>query len=129
MSSKYLSAYVKVVRLQLVVGVVISAIVAPFFGFVFAGSFLYGALLMGVNSWLMSRRMQAVQGALLSADQRVLYVGAAVRFMLLIVALFVAHLLGMFLLLVALGMFAAQAVLFFIMWMNFRKEGKGEGLG
>ncbi len=96
---------------------------------VYAFSLLYGACLMMGNAWWLAYRLEKTQGLEVEAGQRSLFAGAALRFVALIVALLVAQLIGLHLLIVAAGMFIAQAAVFVTALIEFKKEGKGEGLG
>lgn len=95
----------------------------------YALAVIYGLLLMVVNAWWLSRRLEKTEGLDVQAGQRSLYAGAAVRFVALIAGLLLAHLIGLHLLAVAAGMFVAQAVVFIVALIAFKNESKGEGLG
>ena len=93
---------------------------------------LYGVTLMMVNGWWLARRLEKTKGLDARAGQRSLYLGAAMRFVALLAALMVGHLLGLHLLGVAAGMLLAQAVVFICALLGFRKDykaEKGDGVG
>ena len=75
-------------------------------------SFFFGVLMMAVNGCWLAKRFEKTSGLSVESSQRSLYAGAAVRFVALIAGLVLAHLIGFHLLLVAAGMFVAQAVVF-----------------
>ncbi|HKI62488.1 MAG TPA: ATP synthase subunit I [Mariprofundaceae bacterium] len=83
---------------------------------------LFGVVLMVVNAAWLNRRMMATEGLDVEAGQRNLYSGAALRFGGLLLGLLVAGVMGLHLLYVALGMFVAQAVIFFTALRGFGKE-------
>jgi hypothetical protein len=90
----------------------LSALIASFFVLFWQGgiasiSVLSGGILVGLNSVLLARSV--VSSSLMEGgdSRRVLYRSAAVRFLLLIVALVGANLMGLHLLAVAAGMFTA----------------------
>ncbi|ATX78892.1 ATP synthase I chain [Mariprofundus aestuarium] len=123
------SAVGLMVRLQILVGAV------GFIGLMLydqsnaALSLLYGVTMMVVNSLWLSRRLDKTRGMDVSGSKRSLYVGAVLRFVALIAGLMLAHLAGLHLLVVAAGVFVAQAVVFVSALIGFRKEYKGGGLG
>jgi len=92
-------------------------------------SLLYGVTMMVVNSLWLSRRLDKTRGMDADGSKRSLYIGAVLRFMALIAGLMLAHLAGLHLLVVAAGVFIAQAVVFVSAVVGFRKEYKGGGLG
>ncbi|GAV20848.1 ATP synthase I chain [Mariprofundus micogutta] len=92
-------------------------------------SMLYGLILMIGNAWWLASRLEGTRDLSVEAGQRSLYAGAALRFVALIAALLVSQVFGLHLLVVALGMFVAQAAVFVAAMMKFKKESKGEGLG
>jgi hypothetical protein len=119
-------------RLQLVVG---------FFGFAglvlagrieFAFALLYGVVLMVVNAAWLAHRFRKTASLDVGASQRSLYQGAAIRFVALLAGLLLAQFLHLHLLIVAGGMFLAQAVVFACALSGFmkdQKENKGDGFG
>ena len=92
-------------------------------------SLLYGVAMMIVNALWLSRRLDKTRGMDADSGKRSLYIGAVLRFMALIAGLMLAHLAGLHLLVVAAGVFIAQAVVFVSAIVGFRKEYKGGGLG
>jgi len=123
------SAIGLMVRLQMVVGVLgfATLVVADQAGS--ALSLLYGVAMMVVNSIWLARRLDRTQGLDAGAGKRSLYVGAVLRFAALIAGLMLAYLAGLHLLVVAAGVFLAQAVVFVTALVGIRKEYKGGGLG
>jgi hypothetical protein len=119
-------------RLQLFVG---------FFGFSglalagrieFAWALLYGVVLMVANAVWLAHRLRKTENLDAGASQRSLYQGAAIRFVALLAGLFLAHYMNLHLLVVAGGMFLAQAVVFACALFGFmkdHKENKGDGFG
>jgi len=119
-------------RVQLVVG---------FFGFTclalagrmeFAFALLYGVVLMVANAVWLAHRLRKTESLDVGASQRSLYQGAAMRFVALLAGLFLAQFLNLHLLIVAGGMFLAQAVVFACALLGFmkdQKEDKGDGFG
>ena len=123
------SAIGSMIRLQVVVGV-LGSIGLALFGLIdFALSFSYGIAMMVANAVWLARRLDKTRGMDSSSGTRSLYAGAVLRFVALIVGLMLAHLAGLHLLLVAAGMFIAQAVVFVSAIVGFRKEYKGGELG
>lgn len=96
-----------VARAQLLAVLIASVFVWVWQGEVIVISFMSGGALVGLNSVLLARSVvgsSQVEGA----DGRgVLYRSAVVRFMLLIVALIGANMMGLHLLAIAAGMFSA----------------------
>ncbi len=120
------------IRLQLIIGSI------GFVGLVlvgrieFAFALLYGVVLMVVNAAWLARRLEKTAGLDVQASQRSLYQGAALRFVALLAGLFIAQLLNLHLLIIAGGMFLAQAVIFICALLGFMKEQKentGDGIG
>jgi len=109
-------------RLQLVLGALGFLALAALSQINYALSFLCGVLLMAVNGWWLARRLDKTGGLDVEAGQRSLYAGAAIRFVALIAGLLLAHVIGLHLLLVAAGMFVAQASVFVSALMLFGKE-------
>ena len=123
------SAVGLMVRLQILVGTL------GFIGLMLydqpnaALSLLYGVAMMIVNALWLSRRLDKTRGMDADSGKRSLYIGAVLRFMALIAGLMLAHLAGLHLLVVAAGVFIAQAVVFVSAIVGFRTEYKGGGLG
>ena len=120
------------IRLQLIIGFLSSA------GLVLAGlsefayALLYGVVLMVINAVWLARRLEKTAGLDAGASQRSLYQGAVLRFAALLAGLFLAQFLNLHLLIVAGGMFLAQAVVFVCALFGFmkdQKETKGDGFG
>ena len=119
-------------RLQLLLGVVGFAALILAGRSDFAFGLVYGVALMMLNAWWLARRLAKTEGLDARAGQRSLYLGAAMRFVALLAALLLAHLLGLHLLAVAGGMLLAQAVVFICALLGFRKDykaEKGDGVG
>jgi hypothetical protein len=107
---------------QLIVGGSVSVGFALLVSLSVGFAVLFGVLLMVVNAAWLNRRMMATDGLDVEAGQRALYSGAALRFGGLLLGLLVAGIMGLHLLYVALGMFVAQAVVFFTALRGFGKE-------
>jgi len=118
------SPQTRILRLQIVAGVTGSMALAVFGQTVYALSFLSGVMLMAVNGWWLARRLDQTDGLTVEAGQRSLYAGAVVRFVALLAGLLLAQLIGLHLLLVAAGMFIAQAVVFVSALAGFSREKK-----
>ena len=123
------SAFARILRSQVVAGVFGFAVLALFGQMAYALALLYGLLLMAGNAWWLARRLENTRGLDVEASQRSLFAGASLRFVALLAGLLMAHLIGLHLLAVAAGMFLAQTVVFITAAKEFKKEGKGEGLG
>jgi len=126
MSQHKVFAVGSIIRMQILLGVIGFLLMALLGLVVYAASYVYGIGLMVVNGcWLAFRLARA--GELAAEDgQQLLYVGAAFRFLALIAGLLMAQLLGLHLLVVAAGMFAAQAVLFIFTVCEYSKATKGQ---
>jgi len=130
-SSKLLASNV-IIRLQLLFGVLGFAGLVLAGRIEFASALLYGVVLMMVNAVWLARRLEKAKSLDAGAAQRSLYVGAAIRFVVLLAGLLLAHVLSLHLLLVAGGIFMAQAVIFACALLGFMKdhnENKGGGIG
>jgi len=112
----------RILRLQLVLGIMVFLALAVIGQIHYALSFLCGVLLMAVNGWWLARRLDQSSGLGVEAGQRSLYAGAAIRFIALIAGLLLAHMIGLHLLLVAAGMFVAQASVFVSALAGFQAE-------
>ena len=123
------SVFARIFRTQMIAGALVFICLAAFGQMVYAVSLFYGVAVMAGNAWWLARRLEKTDGLDVQAGQRSLYAGAALRFVALIAVLLAAHLIGLHLLAVAAGMFVAQAVVFITAMNEFKKEGKGEGLG
>ena len=98
----------------------------------FAFALLYGVVLMVANAVWLAHRLEKTASLDVGAGQRSLYQGAAIRFVALLAGLFLAQFLNLHLLIVAGGMFLAQAVVFLCALFGFmkdHKENKGDGIG
>ncbi len=109
----------------------IMQLVAGFFGLLvllvvgrieYALSYVFGVVLMTANGYWLASRLAKTGGLSIEAGQRSLYAGAAIRFVSLIAGLLLAHLLGFHLLLVAAGMFIAQAVVFMVALVGLGRD-------
>ncbi len=81
-----------------------------------------GVSLMMVNGWLLFARVEKSCELDVGAGQKLLYIGAVARFIMLIAALLIAQRAGLHLLWLAAGMFAAQAVVFVVALQRTRAE-------
>ncbi|MDX8395384.1 MAG: ATP synthase subunit I [Mariprofundaceae bacterium] len=88
----------------------------------FAVAFFYGVLLMILNAWILARRLNQALEMSLEAIQRSIYAGAAIRFVVLIAGLLLGHFLGMHLMVVAVGMFMSQVLVYMLALIDLRKE-------
>jgi len=109
---------------QLIVGGSVAVGFAFFARLEIGFAILFGVLLMIVNAAWLNCRMMAADGLDVEAGQRTLYSGAVLRFGGLLLGLLAAGLMGLHLLFVALGMFVAQAVMFFTALRGFAKNRK-----
>jgi len=100
------------VRLQLWSGIAGILLLVLFGQAAYAFAYGYGVLLMVVNGIWLAARLGKVRGLDVKSGQSSLFAGAAIRFVALIAGLFLAHFLGLHLLVVAAGMFVAQMALF-----------------
>ena len=101
------------IKWQLICGLVAAAGVAIWLGLWFGLAVLYGAAFAALNSlWLAGRVERAAALDQEVTGQRILYLGAVIRFVALLGALVLAHLLGLHLLAVAGGLLVAQLALF-----------------
>ncbi len=116
------SSPAQLLRRQFVAGVLGFLALAAAGQLAWAVSLLGGVLLMAGNGYWLARRLEQTDGLDVEESQRSLYVGAAARFAALLAALLVAQLVGLHLLLVAAGMFFAQAVVFVSALIGFGKE-------
>jgi len=116
------SALRSILRQQMVVGAFGFIALVSFSQVLYAISFFFGVLMMTVNGWWLAKRFEKTTGLSVESSQRSLYAGAAVRFLALIAGLMLAHLIGLHLLLVAAGMFVAQALVFLSALVLFGKN-------
>lgn len=123
------SAIGLMVRLQVVVGILGFAGLLLFGQAGSALSLLYGVAMMVVNSIWLARRLDKTRGLDADAGKRSLYAGAVLRFAAMIAGLVLAYFAGLHLLVVAAGVFLAQAVVFVSALAGIRKEYKGGGVG
>jgi len=123
------SAVGSMIRLQALVGVIGFSGLALYGQMESALSLLYGVAMMVVNSLWLARRLDRTRGMDADSSKRSLYAGAVLRFVTLVAGLGLAHLVGLHLLIVAAGVFVAQAVVFVSALIGIRKEYKGGGLG
>ncbi|ATX82656.1 ATP synthase I chain [Mariprofundus ferrinatatus] len=129
MSLVKVAAVSRIVRQQLLVGLLGFVVLALFGQIEGALSLAFGVAVMVVNAIWLARRLDRTQGMDIDSGKRSIYTGAVLRFVAMIAALSIAYLAGLHLLFVAAGIFAAQAVVFISAIVSFRKEQKGEGLG
>ncbi len=93
-------------------GLILSFALACWLGLISGVSCLFGVALMFLNNLWLARRI-ADSGSLdAEGAKRLLYVGAVVRFFVLLIAMLLAYALGLHLLFVAAGIFLAQVVVF-----------------
>jgi len=114
------SALVRILRQQMIIGLLGFVVLATMVQMDYALSFLWGVALMTANSWWLARRFEKTTGLSVESSQRSLYAGAVIRFVSLLAGLLLAHLIGLHLLLVAAGMFVAQAVVFVSALIGFK---------
>ncbi len=119
----------KIVRIQLLVGAFGASGLVLFNQIEAAASLAYGVVMMVVNAVWLAKRLDRTQGMGAQAGKQSIYAGVALRFLALITALIMAYLAGLHLLMVAAGMFLAQAVIFISALVDVRKEYKGGGFG
>ncbi|MDX8392701.1 MAG: ATP synthase subunit I [Mariprofundaceae bacterium] len=82
------------------------------FGVGIASGVMFGVFVTMLSTVLLGRRIEAAAQAQPEAGQRMLYAGAVVRFIAVLVALVLAYGLGLHLLAVAAGMLLAQLAMF-----------------
>jgi len=90
----------------------------------FAVAYFYGVLLMIVNAWLLARKLNQANELSVEAIQRSIYAGAAIRFVIVIAGLLLGHLLDLHLMVVAVGMFAAQVLVYMLALIDLQKESR-----
>lgn len=71
-------------------------------------SMIYGQLLMSVMAWLVHKKLNQTAKLSIEQEQKSLLKSAGIRFVLVIILLYIAHLIGLHLLGVAAGMFLGQ---------------------
>lgn len=98
----------KQVIFGLVAAVGVSIWLGPWLGL----AVLYGAVFTALNSLWLARRVERAAALDPVTGQRVLYLGAVLRFVALLGILILAHLLGLHLLAVAGGLLVAQLAVF-----------------
>jgi len=122
MALENITAMRRIIRMQCLVGVMGGLILLLLGSAVYAMAFAYGVVLMSVNAWWLSKRLDKTLGMDAMAGQRSLFGGAALRFVALIAGLFLAQLLGLHLMLVAAGIFVAQVLVYMIALFELKKE-------
>jgi len=100
------------IKWQLISGLSAAMGVGIWFGPWFGLAVLYGAVFASLNSLWLARRVERAVRADHVSGQRILYLGAILRFLLLLAALLLAHVLGLHLLAVAGGLLVAQLAVF-----------------
>jgi len=108
--------------MQVIAGILGSLILLMLGYALFATAFFYGVLLMVVNAWLLARRLNQALEMSVEVIQRSIYAGAAIRFVILIAGLLLGHWLGLHLMVVAAGMFAAQVLVYMLALIDLRNE-------
>ncbi len=117
-----MTALPRIVRMQVVAGV-LGSLALIVFGYVdYAYAYLFGVLLMTANAWWLARRLNKALVMSAEAGQRSLYAGAALRFVALIAGLLLGHFIGLHLMLVAAGIFVAQALIYVGALLELKKE-------
>jgi len=106
---------------QVVAGLVGSVAVAAGFGAMLALSLAYGVLLAILSGFFLANRVGHAGKVDQVSGQRLLYTGAALRFVGVLAALLLAYKLGLHLLAVAGGMLLAQVALFIYAAQSARK--------
>ena len=99
-------------RWQALVGVTAAVGTAWLLGAAHGLGVAYGIALALANGWWLAKRIKRAGSLDQMAGQRVLYIAAVARFLALLAALGLAHLLGLHLLAVAAGLLLAHAVAF-----------------
>jgi len=93
-----------------------------FFGVWIASGVGFGVLVTMLSSVLLGRRIGAAAAAQPEDGQRMLYAGAVLRFVVVLLALMLALWLGLHLLAVAAGMVFAQGAMFVYAAKRMREE-------
>lgn len=97
---------------QAVCGTLVAVMIGLWFGPVVGLSVIYGVLFSLLNGVWLARRIERAGNMDHVSGQRVLYLGAAMRFLALLAVLVLAYELGLHLLAVAGGLLVAQLALF-----------------
>jgi len=97
---------------QCILGLVAALIVAVWRGVMPGLAVAYGAAVAVLNALWLARRVARAARTDLATGQRILYLGAVLRFLGLVAALMLAHVLGLHLLAVAGGLLVAQLAVF-----------------
>ena len=100
------------IKWQMILGLIATVGVAIWLGLWFGLAVLYGVVFASLNSFWLARRVERAAVLDQITGQRILYLGAVLRFVALLGALVLAHLLGLHLLAVAGGLLVAQLALF-----------------
>ena len=100
------------IKWQMILGLIATVGVAIWLGLWFGLAVLYGVAFASLNSFWLARRVERAAVLDQITGQRILYLGAVLRFVALLGALVLAHLLGLHLLAVAGGLLVAQLALF-----------------
>jgi len=125
MTLENITAMRRIIRMQCLVGVTGGLILLMLGSAVFAMAFAYGVVLMSVNAWWLSRRLDKTLGMDASAGQRSLFAGAVLRFVALIAGLLLGQLIGLHLMLVAAGMFVAQVLVYMVALFELKRNSAG----
>jgi len=97
---------------QCILGLVTAFIVSLWQGLMLGLAIAYGAAVAVLNALWLARRVARAVRTDLATGQRILYLGAVLRFLGLVAALMLAHVLGLHLLAVAGGLLVAQLAVF-----------------
>jgi len=109
---------------QLGTGLVAMLVVALYYDVQVALGIGFGVLIVMLSTILLGRRIHEAADTDPESGQRILYAGAGMRFVLVIIALLVAFGLGLHLLAVAVGMVLAQAAMFVFAVSGLRDQFK-----
>jgi hypothetical protein len=97
---------------QGVCGILVALMIGLWLGLMVGLSVVYGVLFSLLNGVWLARRIERAGNMDHVSGQRVLYLGAAMRFLALLAVLVLAYALGLHLLAVAGGLLVAQLALF-----------------
>lgn len=109
----------RVIRMQVMAGVLGCLALLVFANVVYAMSYVYGVVMMAMNAWWLARKLDDIHP---DTGQGTLIAGAALRFVTLVVGLLIGQWLGLHLLLVAVGIFVAQLLVYVVALYGLSKE-------
>ncbi|MDQ6969127.1 MAG: ATP synthase subunit I [Mariprofundus sp.] len=122
MALKNMTAMSRIIRLQLMTGMIGGVLLLLLGHSGFAIAFAYGVLLMSINAWWLARRLESTSDMNAEAGQRSIFAGAVLRFVALIAGLLLGQLMGLHLMLVAAGIFVAQVLVYMFALFELKKE-------